>query len=109
MLVAGRGVNRGGAVPGREVVPAGEPVDVADVAQQPGGAGRTDAAQLLQGGAGGLDQLGQLRVGSLDLLVDDGDLGDQLRGQLPAGAPDDVPRPDRVEQGTGLLGGQELL
>jgi hypothetical protein len=31
LLLAGGGVQGGGAVPGREVIPAGEPVDVADV------------------------------------------------------------------------------
>jgi hypothetical protein len=31
LLLAGGGVQGCGAVPGREVVPAGEPVDVADV------------------------------------------------------------------------------
>ena len=36
-LVAGGGVQRGGAVPGGEPVAVGEAADVADVGQQPGG------------------------------------------------------------------------
>ena len=74
-----------------------------------GGAGWSDAVELLQGTAGGVDEFGQLRVGGFDLLVDDGDLGDQLRGQLAAGASDDVAGADRVEQSPGLRRGQELL
>jgi hypothetical protein len=36
VLVAGGGIDRGGAVPGGEVTAAGEPADVTDVAEQPG-------------------------------------------------------------------------
>ena len=52
-----------GAVPFQEAKwsAAGEPGDVADVAEQPGGAGRADAVELLQGAAGGVDEFGQLR------------------------------------------------
>ncbi|WP_271190134.1 hypothetical protein [Dactylosporangium matsuzakiense] len=89
-MVAGRRVDRCSAVPGREVVSAGEPADIANVAEEPGGLGRADAVELLQRAAGGGDQLGQLSVGSLDLLVDDRDLGDEFRGKLPSGVPDDV-------------------
>ena len=42
-LVAGGGVQRCGAVPGGEPVPVGEAADVADVGEQPGGAGGADA------------------------------------------------------------------
>src|ERR1051326_8726626 len=44
LLVAGGGIQRGGAVPGGEVRPAAEPVNVADVAEQSGSTGRADAA-----------------------------------------------------------------
>jgi hypothetical protein len=37
-LASGRGIQRRGAVPGRELVPAGEAVDVTGVSQQPGSA-----------------------------------------------------------------------
>src|SRR5439155_9585559 len=77
-LVAGGRIDGGGAVPGCEVVTAGEAADVADVAQQPGSAGRADAVELLQCAAGRLDQFGQLGVRGLDLLVDGRDRGDQL-------------------------------
>jgi hypothetical protein len=63
----------------------------------------------LQPAAGGGDQLGQLRVGRFDLLVDDREFGDQFGGELPAGAPDDVAGADRGQQCAGLWGGQELL
>ena len=55
LLLAGGGIQWRGAVPGREVVPAGEPVDVADVGEQPGRAGRPDAVQLQQRRALGFD------------------------------------------------------
>jgi hypothetical protein len=63
----------------------------------------------LQVAAAGADEFGQLLVRGFDLLVDGGEFDDQFGGQLPAGACDDVARPDRVEQGAGLRGGQELL
>jgi hypothetical protein len=59
LLVAGGGVQGCGAVPGGEVAAAGEAVDVADVADWSGGAGRADPIELLQAAAGGLDQFGQ--------------------------------------------------
>jgi len=46
VLVIGRGVQGCGAVPGREVGPAGEPADIPDVAEQPSCTGRTDPVQL---------------------------------------------------------------
>ena len=88
---------------------AGEAADVGDVADQSRGAGRADPVELQQVTARCRDQFGQLLVGRLDLLVNDGEFGDQLRGELPAGAPDDVTRSDGVEQGTGLWRGQEFL
>jgi excisionase family DNA binding protein len=54
-LIAGGGIDRGGAVPGREVVAVGEPGDVGDLDQQPRGAGRADALQVKQLGAGRCD------------------------------------------------------
>src|SRR5690242_1122993 len=79
--VTGRRVQRCGAVPGREVRAAGEPADVTDVAQQPSGAGRSDAVQLLQPTAGRGDQVGQLLVRNLDFLVDRHELAE---GRVPA-------------------------
>jgi hypothetical protein len=71
VLVSGRGVDGRGAVPRGEVGAAGEPVDVTDVADQPGGAGRADAVEVLQSAASRLDQVGQFLVGNFDLLVED--------------------------------------
>jgi hypothetical protein len=46
LLLAGGGVDRGGAGPGGEVRAGAEPGDVADVAEDPGGADRADAIEL---------------------------------------------------------------
>src|SRR6266508_4275154 len=79
--------NGAAAVPGREVPAGGEAGDVADVAEQAGGPGGADAVQVEQPGAGGLDQLGQLCGGGLDLLVDRFEVGDQLGGGTRRGLP----------------------
>src|SRR5204863_613833 len=97
------------AVPGREVSAAGEPGDVTDVADEPGGAGRADAVQCLDLAAGTLDQLGELAIRGLDLRIDGFDLLDQLAGELVTGAPDQVGGFDGAQQGAGLAGGQVLL
>ena len=47
-LLAGGGVQRCGAGPGREPVAVGEPGDVADVGQDPGGDDRSDTGQVHQ-------------------------------------------------------------
>jgi len=47
------------------VVAVGEAGDVADLDQQPGGTGGSDAVQVQQSGAGGSDQIAQLLVGRL--------------------------------------------
>ena len=107
LLLAGGGVQRCGAVPGREVVPAGEPVDVADVGQQPGRAGGADAVQFEQRGVLGSDEGLDLFLAGLDLAVDAFQLGDQLGGEPPAGLAGDVTRPGGRDQGTGLRRGQE--
>ena len=52
-LLTGGGVDGCGAGPGREPVAVGEPGDVADVGQDPCGAGRADAVDLHQRGAAG--------------------------------------------------------
>ena len=48
-LVAGGRVDRCGAVPGREVVAVGEAGDVADLDEQPGRTGGSDAGQVQSG------------------------------------------------------------
>ena len=109
LLLAGGGIDGRGAVPGGEVAAVSETGDVTDVAEEAGGAGQADAIEVLQAAAGGSDQLGQLDVGGLDLLIDGGELADQLAGQLAAGPPGNVTRPHGCHQGAGLPGGQELL
>src|SRR5258708_4002436 len=80
--------DRGGTVPRREMPRGREPGDVSDVAEKPGGAGRADPVELLQGTARLSDEFDQLDVRGFDLLVDHGEFGDQLAGQLSAGTPD---------------------
>ena len=65
-----------------------KPGDVADVAEQPGGSGRTDPVEPHQPAAGLGDRRGQLLLGGLDAGVDDLQLVDQLARQLPAGLAD---------------------
>jgi hypothetical protein len=84
-LVTGGGVDRCGAGPGREVGPVREPGDVADLDEQPSGAGGADALEVQQRGAGGLDQLAQFFVGGLLPLVDRLQVTDQFRGDPAAG------------------------
>ena len=69
-VVPGGGVQGRRAVPGCEVVPVGEPVDVADLDQQPGRGRRPDAMQVHQGGAGLDDELLDLLVEGLGALID---------------------------------------
>ena len=83
-VVAGGGVDGCGAVPGGEVVVVREPGDVADLDQQPGGAGRADAVQVHQCGAGGGDEFLEFFVGLLGALVDPLEVTDQLRGDSTA-------------------------
>jgi len=52
------------------VAAVGEPGDVADLDQQPGRTGGSDAVQVQQPGAGRFDQLGELLVGGLGAGVD---------------------------------------
>ena len=106
VIVAGGRVERGGAVPGGEVGAAGEPVNVADVTEQAGCAGRADAGQLHQPAAGAVDQFREFLLRDFDLLVDDDDFVDQLGGQPAAGLADHVARPHGVEHSARVVGGQ---
>jgi hypothetical protein len=109
-LVAGGCLERGGAVPRREVRRGAEPLDITDVADEPGGAGRADPVQVGQGAAVRADQLAQLLVRCPDLGVDRGQLLDELTGEIVAGASDDAGRWRRcAQQVTGLAAGEEFL
>ena len=90
------------------MIPAGEPVDVAGVGQQPRCAGGADAVQLQQRGSAGFDEGGDLFLAGLDLAVDAFQLGDQLGGEPAPGLADDVAGPGGGQQRAGLGRGQEL-
>lgn len=87
----------------------GEAGDVTGLDQQPRSAGRPDAVQAEQPGAGGLDQLGEFFVGCLLPRIDAFEIGDQLQGDTLADLPRGVLGPDRGEQLAGLGSGQILL
>jgi hypothetical protein len=65
-------------------------------------AGRADAVQVQQRGAGRLDELAQLLVGGLLARVDPLEVSDELGGDATAGLAGGVPRPDLGQQRLGL-------
>jgi hypothetical protein len=77
--------DRRGAVVGGEVVAAGKPGDVGDVAQDGGGNDRADAEQAGQGGAGRFDCGRDRRPGPGELAVEVSQVSDILGCQLMAG------------------------
>lgn len=58
----------------------GEAGDVADLDQQPGGAGGPDAVEVEQGCSGGGDELLEFLIGGLAALIDALEVRDQLSG-----------------------------
>src|SRR5665647_699916 len=90
VLLSGGGVQRGGAVPGREPVPVDEAVDVADVGQEPGRTGGADAVQVLKGRFAGDHEFLQFLLDGLDLLVEALELVDQLDHETAPGLAHDV-------------------
>ena len=91
------------------MVPVGEPVDVADLDEEPGGRGRSDAVQVHQGGAGLDDELLDLLVEGLGALIDLLQIADQFEGDAFAGLADQVAGPHPGEQDSGLGRRQVLL
>src|SRR5450759_3652320 len=85
-------VDGGGAGPGREVGPVGEPGDVPDLDQQPGRPGGADAGQVPQAGAGGPDEFGEFLVGGLLALVGPLEVADQFGADPAADLARGVPR-----------------
>jgi hypothetical protein len=94
----------GGAGPGREVAPGGEPGHVADLDQQPGGAGGPDAVQVEQAGAGLLDELDEFLVRGLLPRVYAFEVDDEFQGDAFAGLACCVLGPDTREELAGLCG-----
>jgi hypothetical protein len=97
MLPAG-GVDRGGASPGREVVPVREPADVSHVGEDPGGPGRADAIDVHQVRARRQDRGLELGFHRLKLGVQAVQVLQLLRGHPAAGLPGQVTGPDRGQQ-----------
>jgi len=102
VLLTGGGVQRCGPGPGREPVPIGEPRDVADVGQDPGGDHGPDAGQFHQPRVTGQDYRLQLRGGVLDLGLDRYEVGELLGGDPAAGLAGDVARAHASEHPLGL-------
>jgi hypothetical protein len=79
-LVAGGGVDRGGAGPGREVGFGRKPGDVTDLDEQTRSAGGANTVEVGQGGAGGGEQLVEFLVRCLLAGIDPLKITDQFRG-----------------------------
>jgi len=80
--------------------------DVADLDQQPGGAGGSDAVQVEQRRAGGFDQLFEFGVRGLLAGIDPLQVSDEFRGDAAAGLAYRIARPDSGQQCLGLCRGQ---
>ena len=91
------------------MVAVGEPGDVADLDQQPGGAGGADAVEVDQAGSGRGDEFGELLVGCLLAGIDPFEVADQFRGDAAPGLAGGVAGADLGEQRLGLGGGEVLL
>jgi len=96
-MLAGGGVDGGGAGPGGEPVAVGETGHIVDIGEDPGGAGRADPEDLQQCAAAGDDVLAQPAEELLQFAVEGVDLADQLGGQRPAGPPGGVLGAHRAE------------
>jgi hypothetical protein len=94
VLLAGGGVQGCCVGPGREPVAVGEPLDVADVGEDPGGHDRSNAVDVHEAGATSEHDGFQLRGGLLDLGLDRDELGEFLGCDAAAGLSGDVTRPD---------------
>src|SRR5580704_17080029 len=82
---AGGHLDRRGPVIGGEVVPAGEPRDVVDVAEDGGGDDRPDAEQRGQAGPGRGNHGSELLLGLAQLGIDAAQVIKEGRGQLATG------------------------
>jgi len=101
-LAAGRHAGRGGAVAAGELVPGGEPADVAGLGQDPPGGHRPDAEQAGQRGARCGDQGADLGRGGLQPPVQRLDVGQVVAGELQADPRDVIGGADPGQQCLGL-------
>jgi hypothetical protein len=84
--LAGGHLDRGGAVVGREVVPAGEPRDGGDVADDGAAVDRTDADDLGDAGARAPDHGGEFLLGRAQLGIEAAQVLEERHGELEAGS-----------------------
>lgn len=109
LLLTGGRIQQCGAVPGREPVPVPEAVDVSDIGEQPGRAGRSDSVQICQGGTAVGDELAQFFACGFDSAVDGFQLADQFHDQAAPDLACGVAGFDGRDQLSGLGGRQKLL
>ena len=105
-LLAGGGVDRGGAVVAGEGVLRGEPGSVADFSEDPPGDHRADAEQAGQAGARRGNQGGDLAAGVLDPRVQGADAGAVVAGDVHPDRRDVIGGADPGQQRLGLAGRQ---
>ena len=82
LAVPRRHLDRRGAVAGGEVIAAGEPGHVGDVADHGAGAGRAEPEDLGEAGARGPDGRGQLLLGIAELGIQVAQVLQELAGQF---------------------------
>ena len=102
LLVPRRHFDRGGAVAGGEVIPAGEPGDVPGIADDGVGDDGADAEDLSQRGVARLDRCGQLLPGLAQLGIEVAQVLQELAGELVAGLGDGASRRDLLQDAGGL-------
>ncbi|MDQ6777196.1 MAG: hypothetical protein M3071_13485 [Actinomycetota bacterium] len=105
-LLAGRRVDGGRAVVGREMVPAGEAVDVLDLGHDPAGDDRADAVEIGQVRSVGRDELTDLTAHRLDLRVEGLNVRDVLVRELNPHQVDWGVRTQQTQCVHGFAGGE---
>ena len=80
-------LDRRGAVVGGEVIPAGEPGHVGDVADHGGGDDRADAEQLGQAGARRADRGSELLLRLAHLVIQAAHVRQERGGEVAPGLP----------------------
>jgi hypothetical protein len=90
------------------VIPAGEPGDVASVADHRAGDDRAHAEDLGEGSVARPDRCGQLLLGLAELGIEVAQVLEELAGELAAGLGDGAGRCDRSQDAGGLACGDFL-